>query len=133
MLIYFKCLNLKIKMSSILIKMFSRQQTLVFLFLLIAIFIFPKIDSKPLESQPTCSKNTSCRAENFLRNFKNGPSSNELCKLCDIAVEVIRNLIVKNDTAQFVKLATLFCDIFKIEDPTVCDYVIKTYQVNLFI
>ena len=109
--------------------MFFKPINLSFLFLTTTTIFFQKIASKPLENRETCVNNTNCQAKNFLEKLNDGLSPKELCRFCEISVGVIRSLIDKNDTASFSKIATIFCDVFKIEDPTVCDYVIKAYQV----
>ena len=112
-----------------------RRVSLVLFCLILSFVCFTQIDSKPITSQETCIKNNTCNATslNYLfKKFIPSPTSKELCTFCDAIVPILRYFIDKNDTSYFPQLVELFCDVFKIEDKTVCDYIVKTYQVKIF-
>ena len=117
--------------------MFFRRESFLFLFcLILAIICFTPIKSKPIDTHETCTKNNTCNAtslDGLFGKLKDSPSSNELCKFCDVVVPLLRYFIDKNDTSYFPQLVILFCDVFKIEDKVVCDYVVKTYEVTIFL
>ena len=117
--------------------MFFRRESFLFLLcFLLAIICFTPINSKPIDTHETCTKNNTCNAtslDHLFRKLKDSPSTNELCKFCDVVVPLLRYFIDKNDTSFFPQLVILFCDVFKIEDKVVCDYVVKTYEVIIFL
>ena len=85
-----------------------------------------------LSEEESCDKTNSCRStlyENTLKHWEKRPPLNKLCKFCEALVPIVKHLIEKNDTAHFAEIVTFACEEFKIEDKTVCEYVVRTYQV----
>ena len=104
-----------------------RKVTLLALFLIFTVILLPKSETKAIEK---IKKTFPPLYENLFENWIKKPPLHKLCKFCAAVVPIIRHLIDKNDTAHFTEIVSFACEEFKIEDKTVCEYVIKTYQVN---
>ena len=114
--------------------MILRHVSLAVFCLIFTFFCFTEINSKPIGSQETCTKNNTCNASSLdylFKKLKPSPPSKEICTFCDAIVPLLRYFIDKNDTSFFPQIVEFVCDVFKIEDKVVCDYIVKTYQVTI--
>ena len=99
------------------------------LFVLLVIWSL-NVDAKPIFNTEKCAKNESCISESN-KNWKNGPSPQEICKFCDIMMPIARYLIDHNDTKYFPDIAIFICQELNLADKVVCEYAIKAYEVSI--
>ncbi len=89
-------------------------------------------DNKYCSDKLLCGKNAFINKPNeFDRVRELKPNQKAICEACDLAVPLVQKLISENKTEHFQSVVIFFCNEFKIEDPVVCDLVVKQYQVGL--
>ena len=94
-----------------------------------------RINAKPIdnEEEEACHKNGDCQSnlkEKIWAQLTKRPSHKQICTFCDLTLPIVRHLIDKNDTSHFHEIISFACLELKLADKTVCDLIVKTYQVQ---
>ena len=82
-----------------------------------------------------CTDNDNCSNEQLEENSYSYTSAGKqalICEACNAALPSIIPLVKENKTDHIESIVIFFCNEFKIEDPTVCDYVVKQFAVCIF-
>lgn len=115
----------------------------LYLTLLLLLNIYQLINSRYITpnsiNNKFCENDKSCLKSAYLNEPNNYDVSLNfyekhqfLCEICDLLVPIAQKVIRENKTEHFQPIAIFFCKEFKIEDPVVCDLVVKEYEVKNF-